>query len=137
VFEQPVTASPAEFLHRQRAPAVEGLAGPDDVHAANEAADPLERGWAFQLWRPSCLAVGDRKSEGSAICADLGQRGWQAQQDRLQSGVGIDPLVSSLELSESFDDLAHILFEQAVLAEGGHLEDPAAYVRRVNAMLVG
>jgi molecular chaperone HtpG len=47
------------------------------------------------------------------------------------------PLVSSLESSERFDDLAHILFDQAVLAEGGHLEDPAAYVRRVNAMLVG
>jgi molecular chaperone HtpG len=47
------------------------------------------------------------------------------------------PLVSSLESSERFDDLAHILFDQAVLAEGGHLEDPAAYVRRVNTMLVG
>ena len=35
-----------------------------------------------------------------------------------------------------FDDLAHILFDQALLAEGGQLEDPAAYVRRVNALLV-
>ena len=30
---------------------------------------------------------------------------------------------------------AHVLFDQAVLAEGGHLDDPAAYVRRVNALL--
>ena len=36
-----------------------------------------------------------------------------------------------------FDDLAHILFDQALLAEGGQLEDPAAYVKRVNALLVG
>ena len=34
-----------------------------------------------------------------------------------------------------FDDLAHILFDQALLAEGGLPEDPAAYVRRVNAFL--
>ena len=36
---------------------------------------------------------------------------------------------------ERFDDLAHILLDQATLAEGGLPEDPAAYVRRVNAWL--
>jgi molecular chaperone HtpG len=41
------------------------------------------------------------------------------------------------EQRERFDDLAAILFDQAVLAEGGQLEDPAAYVKRVNALLVG
>ena len=48
------------------------------------------------------------------------------------------PLVKKLEASEGspFDDLAHILFDQALLAEGGLPEDPAAYVRRVNALLV-
>ena len=40
-----------------------------------------------------------------------------------------------LQTSEHFDDLAHILFDQALLAEGGQLEDPAAYVKRVNALL--
>jgi len=34
-----------------------------------------------------------------------------------------------------FQDLAHIVFDQALLAEGGLPEDPAAYVRRVNALL--
>jgi molecular chaperone HtpG len=33
-------------------------------------------------------------------------------------------------------DLAHILFDQALLAEGGLPADPAAYVKRVNALLV-
>ena len=48
------------------------------------------------------------------------------------------PLVKKLEASEGspFDDLAQILFDQALLAEGGLPEDPAAYVRRVNALLV-
>ncbi len=34
-----------------------------------------------------------------------------------------------------FHDLAHILFDQALLAEGGLPDDPAAYVKRVNALL--
>ena len=45
------------------------------------------------------------------------------------------PLVRKLEGSAHFDDLAHILFDQALLAEGGMPEDPAAYVKRVNALL--
>ncbi len=36
-----------------------------------------------------------------------------------------------------FGDLAQVLFDQSLLAEGGVLEDPAAYVRRVNALLLG
>jgi len=36
-----------------------------------------------------------------------------------------------------FDDLAQVLFDQALLAEGGQLDDPAAYVARVTRMLEG
>ena len=46
------------------------------------------------------------------------------------------PLVKKLDGSMHFHDLAHILFDQALLAEGGLPEDPAAYVKRVNALLV-
>jgi molecular chaperone HtpG len=47
------------------------------------------------------------------------------------------PLVKKIEgASAQFEDFAHILFDQALLAEGGLPEDPAAYVRRVNALLV-
>jgi molecular chaperone HtpG len=45
-------------------------------------------------------------------------------------------LVKKLDGSAHFDDLAHILFDQALLAEGGLPEDPAGYVKRVNALLV-
>jgi molecular chaperone HtpG len=45
-------------------------------------------------------------------------------------------LVQKLATEEAhFDDLAHILFDQALLAEGGLPDDPAAYVRRVNGLL--
>ena len=46
-------------------------------------------------------------------------------------------LVNKLDASAHFDDLAHIVFDQALLAEGGLPEDPAAYVKRVNALLQG
>jgi molecular chaperone HtpG len=47
------------------------------------------------------------------------------------------PLVKRLENDPRFDDLAQLLFDQAWLAEGGQLEEPASYVQRVNRLLVG
>ena len=35
-----------------------------------------------------------------------------------------------------FSDWTHLLFEQAVLAEGGQLEDPASFVKRLNGLLL-
>jgi molecular chaperone HtpG len=46
-------------------------------------------------------------------------------------------LVKKLADDPRFDDLAQILFDQALLAEGGQLEDPAAYVQRVTRLLAG
>lgn len=37
---------------------------------------------------------------------------------------------------EKFDDWSHLLFDQALLAEGGQLEDPAAFVKRLNELLL-
>ena len=36
----------------------------------------------------------------------------------------------------AFADLAHVLYDQAMLAEGGELDDPALFVRRVNRLIV-
>jgi molecular chaperone HtpG len=49
------------------------------------------------------------------------------------------PLVKRLDLEpegERFGDWSHVLFDQALLAEGGQLEDPAAFVRRVNGLML-
>jgi len=35
-----------------------------------------------------------------------------------------------------FEDWATILFDQALLAEGGQLDDPASFVRRLNDLLL-
>ena len=58
---------------------------------------------------------------------------------RSQAGAGSQrraPAGEEARRQRHFDDLAHILFDQALLAEGGLPEDPAAYVSRVNALLV-
>ena len=35
-----------------------------------------------------------------------------------------------------FDDLSHILFDQSLLAEGGQIEDPAGFVKRLNEFML-
>ena len=44
--------------------------------------------------------------------------------------------VSAVESDEEFKDWAELLFEQAVLAEGGQLEDPSGFVQRVNRLML-
>jgi len=44
--------------------------------------------------------------------------------------------VSAIDSDEEFKDWASLLFEQAVLAEGGQLEDPAGFVQRVNRLML-
>jgi molecular chaperone HtpG len=85
---------------------------------------------------PACLVVeeGDMSGHLARLLKQAGQ-GAPASQPILEVNAE-HPLVKKLESSERFDDLAGVLFDQALLAEGGQLEDPAAYVRRVNALLL-
>mgnify|MGYP003386984522 FL=1 len=47
------------------------------------------------------------------------------------------PMVQRLKSEvENFEDWSYILFDQALLAEGGQLEDPAAFVKRLNELLL-
>ncbi|MFT3718331.1 molecular chaperone HtpG [Pseudorhodoferax sp.] len=84
---------------------------------------------------PACLVVQDH-GMSTQLARMLKQAGQQAPDVKpvLEVNAG-HPLVRKLEGSDHFDDLAHILFDQALLAEGGLPDDPAAYVRRVNALL--
>ena len=85
---------------------------------------------------PACIVV--EEGDMSGHLARLMKQAGQAAPTSLPT-LEINAehaLVKKLEASAQFDDLANVLFDQAVLAEGGHLEDPAAYVRRVNAMLL-
>ena len=47
------------------------------------------------------------------------------------------PVVLRLKVEEKkFDDWASVLFDQALLAEGGQLDDPAGFVKRVNHLML-
>ena len=85
---------------------------------------------------PACLVVQD-DGMSTQLARMLKQAGQPAPDLKPVLEVNAEhALVKKLEGSEHFDDLANILFDQALLAEGGLPADPAAYVRRVNALLV-
>ena len=88
---------------------------------------------------PACLVVqdGDMSTQLARMLKQAGQTVPEVKpilEVNAQHAL-VKKLESSAELA-SFDDLANILFDQALLAEGGMPADPAAYVRRVNALLV-
>ncbi|MCV0439199.1 MAG: molecular chaperone HtpG [Hydrogenophaga sp.] len=85
---------------------------------------------------PACLVVEDG-DYSTQLARMLKQAGQPAPEVRPILEVNAEhALVKKLDGSAHFDDLAHILFDQALLAEGGLPEDPAAYVKRVNALLI-
>jgi molecular chaperone HtpG len=84
---------------------------------------------------PACLVVTD-DGMSMQLARMLKQAGQQAPE--VKPVLEVNPehaLVKKLDGSVHFHDLAHILFDQALLAEGGLPADPAAYVKRVNALL--
>ena len=89
---------------------------------------------------PACI-VADEGDMSAHLARMLKAAGQDAPKARpileINAEHALVKKLDSAEGAERFDDLANILLDQAVLAEGGVLEDPAAYVRRVNALLVG
>lgn len=94
---------------------------------------------------PSCLVADDGDISGT-LARLLKQAGQQAPDSKPVLELNpTHPLVRKLALLETitgneadraaFEDRLHVLFDQALLAEGGSLTDPAAYVQRVNRLL--
>ena len=88
---------------------------------------------------PACL-VGDK----DGISANLERMLRAAGQDVPDVPLALEinpthPIVERLEAETDetrFADWSRILFDQALLAEGGRLDDPAAFVKRLNALML-
>jgi len=89
----------------------------------------------------------------SAACLVVGDHDMGAQMRRIMEAAGqpvpetkpileVNPHHPLLEMldreadEDRFADLGNIIFDQATLAEGGQLEDPASYVSRLNKVLL-
>ncbi|MFN2328485.1 MAG: molecular chaperone HtpG [Chromatocurvus sp.] len=88
---------------------------------------------------PACLVVGefDMGAQMRRIMESAGQPVPESK-PILEINPG-HPLISLLDREqdeERFADLARVVFDQALLAEGGQLKDPAAYVERLNKLLL-
>lgn len=85
---------------------------------------------------PACLVVGD--SELTPQMAQMLKAMGQPVPD-VKPILEINPthpLIERLEASSDFDDLAQVVFDQALLADGGQLDDPAGYLKRINKLLL-
>ncbi|KFI22617.1 molecular chaperone HtpG [Nitrosococcus oceani] len=88
---------------------------------------------------PVCLVVEQHDMSGylERLLKEAGQ-----QAPHIQPILELNPahpIIARLkgeESEENFGDWAHLLFEQALLAEGGRLEEPALFVKRLNSLLL-
>ena len=88
---------------------------------------------------PACLVAGEHE-----LGANL-ERMLKAAGQKVPSSKPIleinprHPLVQRLKYeadTQRFDDWCHVLFDQALLSEGGQIEDPAGFVKRLNQLLL-
>ena len=88
---------------------------------------------------PACLVV-DHYDMSQNLARVLKQLGQDAPMPKPIMEVNLGhPLVARLEGEsdgERFSELARLLFDQALLAEGGQLEDPAGFVHRLNKLML-
>jgi molecular chaperone HtpG len=88
---------------------------------------------------PACLVADEHELSGNLLRM-LKAAGQSAPESKPILEINPNhPLVTRLKYEESgtlFGDWANILFDQALLAEGGSLSDPATFVKRLNEMLL-
>ena len=88
---------------------------------------------------PACLVV-DHYDMSQNLARVLKQLGQDAPAPNPILELNLDhPLVTRLEALEDgdrFDEMAGLIFDQAMLSEGGQLEDPAGFVHRLNRLML-
>lgn len=85
---------------------------------------------------PACLVTGDGELSPQLIRM-LKQAGQPVPESKPILEINPEhPLVKKLDGAAHFDDLANVIFDQALIAEGGLPEDPASYLKRINSLLL-
>ena len=90
---------------------------------------------------PACLVVeeGDMSGHLARLLKQAGQSAPNAQPvlEVNAEHALVKKLAALPEGTTQFDDLAQVLFDNALLAEGGQLDDPAAHVKRIQTLILG
>lgn len=90
---------------------------------------------------PACL-VADEHDPGANLQRMLKMMGQNAPEIKPILEINPQhPMLKKMELLPNegghFDDYASVLFDEALLAEGGQIEDPAGFVRKINKLMLG
>ena len=90
---------------------------------------------------PACL-VADEHDPGANLQRMLKMMGQNAPEIKPILEINPQhPMLKKMELLPNegghFDDYASILFDEALLAEGGQIDDPAGFVRKINKLMLG
>jgi molecular chaperone HtpG len=126
---------------------------PEKAAAESEFKDTLDRLGKSLAGKIAAAQVSARLTDSPAVLV-AGEFGMSLRMGRILKQAGQDNPFATLPILEvnakhpivarlkdtadeaAFSDLAHVLYDQAMLAEGGELEDPATFVRRVNRLIV-
>jgi molecular chaperone HtpG len=88
---------------------------------------------------PACLVAGENDLSGNLerMLKAAGQKTPESKPTlEINPTHGLVERLKSEKDDAKFNDLAHLLFDQALLAEGGQLNDPASFVKRMNSLLI-
>lgn len=132
---------------------LEGLDNEEDKAEKEKVAKDfdqvIEKAEAILSAKVKAIKVSSRLSESpSCLVADENELG--SNMERIMKSLGQDvpetkpileinpdhPLVKKLKKSVD-KDLVEVLFDQAVLSEGGQISEPAEFVKRINKLMMG
>jgi molecular chaperone HtpG len=126
---------------------------PEKAAAESNYKDTLERLGKTLLGKIASARISGRLTDSPAVLV-AGEFGVSLRMGRILKQAGQNNPFATLPILElnpkhalierlkdsaddaAFSELAHVLYDQAMLAEGGELDDPAIFVRRVNKLIV-
>ena len=88
---------------------------------------------------PACLVAGQNDLSGNLerMLKAAGQKTPESKPTlEINPTHGLVERLKAEKDDAKFNDLTHLLFDQALLAEGGQLNDPASFVKRMNGLLI-